>query len=198
LGGFLSLYQIHSATQESGVLRNNAVLGELVRLKEDGVAIGLSLTGPQQAQTLEVALECTVDGRRVFDAVQATWNLLEPSAGAALAAAREAGVGVIIKEALANGRLTARNSDPSFQLQRQLLDEQAARLGCTIDALSLAATLAQPWADVVLSGAATMEQLQSNLSALNVAWDGEATETLANLAEPPDCYWRTRAALAWN
>ena len=40
-----------------------------------------------------------------FDCVQATWNVLEPSAGPALAAAHDAGLGVIIKEAVANGRL---------------------------------------------------------------------------------------------
>ena len=57
-------------------------------------------TGPRQADTIERALE--VGG---FDAVQATWNLLERSATAALAAAHDAGLGVIVKEALANGRL---------------------------------------------------------------------------------------------
>jgi len=60
------------------------------------LAIGLSLSGPRQAQTLERALAARIDGMRIFDTVQATWNVLEPSAGAALRAAHDAGVGVIV------------------------------------------------------------------------------------------------------
>lgn len=198
LGAFLSLYQIHSATLDSGVLENSAVLSELVRLKQSGVAIGLSLSGVHQAATLERAAACTVDGVRIFDAVQATWNLLEPSVGPALAAVRGNGMGVIIKEALANGRLTVRNRAATFAVQAGLLLAQAARLHTTVDALALAAVLAQPWVDVVLSGAATVEQLHSNLGALNVVWDAEAAQALAVLAEPAQVYWSQRAALAWN
>ncbi len=44
---------------------------------------------------------------------------------------------------------------------------EAERLGVGMDALALAAALAQPWADVVLSGAVTIEQLQSNVRALD-------------------------------
>jgi aryl-alcohol dehydrogenase-like predicted oxidoreductase len=156
------------------------------------------VTGPRQAETIRQALEVVIDGERLFDAVQATWNLLETSAGPALAEARAAGVGVIVKEALANGRLTARNDDPNFAEKRQALEAAAARLGTTLDALSLAAVLARPWADVVLSGAATLEQLQSNLSAVGVAWEPEVDESLDALIEAPEEYWKIRARLPWN
>lgn len=198
LAGYLSLYQIHSATLDSGVLNNNPVLNELVRLKRTGVAIGLSLSGSQQATTLERSVSLTVDGVRVFDAVQATWNLLEPSAGAALAAARADGIGVIVKEALANGRLTQRNGDPAFAGKLDLLVQQAQRLNTTIDALCLAAVLAQPWVDVALSGAASVGQVRSNLGALELRLDAEALQVLATLAEPTHYYWAQRAGLAWN
>ncbi|HZY83632.1 MAG TPA: aldo/keto reductase [Gemmataceae bacterium] len=198
LGAHLGLYQIHSATLDSGVLDNAEVLGELARLRRAGLKIGLSLTGPRQAETLYKALEVRADGERLFDCVQATWNLLGPSAGPALQAAHDAGLGVIVKEALANGRLTARNRDAAFAPQRRLLEEQAVRLNTTVDALALAAALAQPWADVVLSGAATVEHLRSNLGALTAAWDAEAAERLGGLAEAPEAYWGTRGGLAWN
>ncbi|MCG3211361.1 MAG: hypothetical protein FOGNACKC_05005 [Anaerolineae bacterium] len=198
LGAYLDVYQIHSATLESGVLDNAAVLTELAGLKSDGLAIGLSLSGPAQAETLQKALTVEFDGVRLFDTVQATWNLLETSAGPALQAARSAGVGVIIKEALANGRLTPRNTDPAFADKLALLQQQARRLDTSIDALALAAVLAQPWADVALSGAATVAQLQSNLRALTVAFDAAAGEALSALVEPPQVYWATRQKLAWN
>jgi aryl-alcohol dehydrogenase-like predicted oxidoreductase len=188
LGDRLCLYQIHSATIESGVLDDGAVREELARLRETGVFIGLSATGPRQADTIERALE--VGG---FDAIQATWNLHERSAGGALAAAHEAGLGIIVKEALANGRLTARGDGAEGPL-----GSAARERGVTPDALALAAVLAQPWVDVVLSGAATVDTLRSNLAALDVAWDADLEEQLAALAEPADGYWEHRAGLAWN
>jgi aryl-alcohol dehydrogenase-like predicted oxidoreductase len=186
LGPQLRLYQIHSATLESGVLEDRDVLEELSRLREEGLAIGVSVTGPRQAETIRRALEVGS-----FDTVQATWNLLERSAGPALAEAHEAGLGLLVKEVLANGRLTARGGD-------FLLTEVAAERGTTPDALAFAAVLAQPWADVALSGATTVEQLESNLAALDVGYDDELDRRLEPLTEEPDRYWSTRGALPWN
>ena len=186
LGDHLALYQIHSATVESGVLEDPAVLDALEELRAEGVSIGLTTTGPDQAHTIERAL--AAGG---FDTVQATWNLLEPSAGPALAEAHDEGLGVIVKEALANGRLTARGGVRE-------LEEVASRVGASPDAVALAAVLAQPWADIVLSGAGSAEQLMSNLAAREVRWDDEAAEALAGLAEEPEAYWQTRSELAWN
>jgi aryl-alcohol dehydrogenase-like predicted oxidoreductase len=198
LGAHMDLYQIHSATLESGVLDDPAVLGELVRLKGEGLRIGLSLSGPRQAETLRMAMDVRVAGERLFDCVQATWNLLEPSAGPVLAEAHATGMGVIVKEALANGRLTARNEDPAFVRWRRVLEGEASRRGMTIDGLALAAVLANPWVDVVLSGAATEEQLRSNLAATASAWDDEAAEHLGQLVETPEEYWALRSRLPWN
>jgi len=198
LGSYLRLYQVHSATLSSGILENKTVLAELARLKADGLQIGLSLSGVEQTETLRQALQVTVDGRPLFSAVQATWNLLEPSAGAALQEAHEAGWGIIVKEAVANGRLTPRNEDPSFALQRQLLQGVAGELGATVDALALAAVLAQPWCSIVLSGAATVAQLQANLRAAQITLDSGVLAELAQLAEPPEQYWQTRSNLPWN
>jgi aryl-alcohol dehydrogenase-like predicted oxidoreductase len=186
LGANLRLYQIHSATLESGVLDDPAVLDELARLRATGLAIGLTVTGPRQAETMERALELNA-----FDVVQATWNLLERSAASALAAAHDAGVGVIVKEALANGRLTARGAVLE-------LADCAQRVGATPDAFALAAALSQPWADVVLSGAATPTALRSNLAALTLELPIELLDELDRLREEPTQYWRARAELPWN
>jgi aryl-alcohol dehydrogenase-like predicted oxidoreductase len=182
LGPWLRLYQIHSATVESGVLDDAEVRSGFEEVRAAGVRIGLSATGPEQRATIDRALE--LGG---FDQVQATWNLHERSAGDALARAAEAGLEVYVKEALANGRLTERGAPPA-------LLAAARERRTTPDALALAAALAQPWATVVLSGAATVEQLESNLAARDVAWDGGLDE----LAEDPEEYWSTRSSLAWN
>jgi aryl-alcohol dehydrogenase-like predicted oxidoreductase len=182
LGAHLDLYQIHSATLESAVLDDDEVLEALHRLRTEGVAVGLTVTGPRQAETIERAIDL---GR--FDTVQATWNLLERSAERALERAHAAGMGVILKEALANGRLTGRGDVSRVQAE-------ADRRGTTADALALASCFARPWADVVLSGAATVAQLESNLAALGLTAGNE----LDDLAEQRDAYWARRAALPWN
>lgn len=198
LGAHLDLYQIHSATLESGVLENQEVLWQLARLKSGGTAIGLSVSGVRQGAVIDQALEITIDGVRLFDAVQATWNLLEMSAGPSLARAAEAGLGVIIKEALANGRLTEANEATEFHRQRERLWQEARRLRTTMDALAMAAVLAQPWAGVVLSGAATTSHLESNLQATEVYWDGQAAASLEAIVESPEVYWGVRSQLRWN
>jgi len=186
LGSHLSLYQIHSATLSSGVLDDPAVRGELEALRAEGVAVGISTSGTEQGATIERALQ--TGG---FDTVQSTWNLLERSAGAALQAAHDQGLGVIVKEALANGRLSPRGG-------LQALARAARRRGVSEDALALAGVLARRWADTVLSGASTVAQLHSNLAALSTAWDDELEQTLSALTEPPAEYWQARAALTWT
>jgi len=198
LGPWLKLYQIHSATADSGVLDNQGVLERLAELRDGGMVIGLSLSGPEQAETLRQALTIHMSGVPLFGAVQATWNLLTREATAALSEAHDSGMGVIIKEALANGRLTSRNDDPAFAEKRHAMEQVAADKGTTIDAVALAAVLAQPWVDVVLSGAARVEHLESNTQALSIEWDAETDERLAFLTEPAKEYWSARGRLSWN
>jgi aryl-alcohol dehydrogenase-like predicted oxidoreductase len=183
LGAWLRLYQIHSATIESGVLEDAEVLGDLAALRATGVLIGLTATGARQADTIDPAVATTA-----FDAVQATWNLHERTASDALARAHGAGMRVIVKEAVANGRLTGRAAPPA-------LAAAASERGVGPDALAIAAALAQPWSDVVLSGASTEAMLESNLAAREVTVE---PGFLAELAEPADEYWARRSELSWN
>lgn len=186
LGDHLTLYQIHSATIESGVLDDEELIEELGELGDAGVEIGLTVSGPDQAATIDRAIEVGE-----FDSVQATWNLIERSAGDALGRAAESGMRVIVKEALANGRLAGRERvDP--------LARAAGSLRATPDAIAIAAAMAQPWAHVVLSGAATVRQLESNLIARSIALGPGLLEELEPLTEPAAAYWERRAALEWT
>ncbi len=192
LGEHLAVYQIHSASLATGVLDDAEVLDALTGLREEGVVVGLSLSGPDQGETLTRALELTTSGRAPFAAVQATWNPLEPSAGPALAAADEAGWGVAVKEGVANGRLTPRVTVPPA------VAAVASELEVEVDALALAVALAQPWASVVLSGATTLDHLESNLGAVDVELPAGVVDELLTVAEAPDEYWAQRRALPWN
>jgi aryl-alcohol dehydrogenase-like predicted oxidoreductase len=81
---------------------------------------------------------------------------------------------VIVKEALANGRLASQ------------------------DRVAIAAALANPWVDVVLSGAVTVEQLRSNVMAATMRLAPDQLAKLATMAEPADQYWKERSQLAWT
>ncbi len=188
LGERLDLYQIHSVTPDSPALTDTALHARLAQLAAEGVTIGLSTSGPAQADAIRTALPVTVDGRPLFRSVQATYNLLEPSAGPALAEAHDAGCVVIVKEGMANGRLAG---EAAPALLRQVAEEA----GATSDAVALAAVLRQPWAGVVLSGAATTAQLTSNLRATALQLDGDR---LTALAEPAHAYWQHRSTLPWS
>jgi aryl-alcohol dehydrogenase-like predicted oxidoreductase len=68
----------------------------------------------------------------------------------------------------------------------------------TADAVALAAVLANPWVDVVLSGAVTVEQLHSNLEATALELTAADLEELHALTEPAERYWAERSALPWS
>ena len=196
LGDRLALYQVHSLTPESGLLDDRELLAALARLRAEGVMIGLTTSGPGQADTLRRALQATVDGRPLFSVAQVTWNLLEPSVAPAAAEAAAAGWTILIKEALANGRLAAGPRDAGAAGHAGAATEMAvlaAARGVTADAIAIAAALANPWASVVLSGAVTTRQLQTNLTALSV---GDLPQL--DLAEPPGAYWESRATRPWQ
>lgn len=198
LGDRLALYQIHSATLETGVLTDERVLSRLAKLADEGVRVGFTVSGPRQSDVIRQGLEAEIDGRNPFSAVQATWNLLEPSAGDALTEAHDAGWVTVIKEGVANGRLTARNGEPAFLPKLRTLQTVAQRHGVGVDAVALASALAQPFADVVLSGASTSEQLESNVAAVGLAVSDDEAAALSVLYERPDAYWSHRAALPWR
>jgi aryl-alcohol dehydrogenase-like predicted oxidoreductase len=193
LGDRLDLYQVHSVTPDSPALTDAVLHRRLAALAAGGVTVGLSASGPRQAEAIRAALAVTVDGEPLFRSVQATWNPLETSAGPALAEAHDTGRKVIVKEAMANGRLA--RTDPRLD---PVLAPLAETTGASYDVLALAAALHQPWADLVLSGAATTTQLTSNLRATELPLTPDDLARLTSLAESPAAYWAHRSELPWT
>jgi aryl-alcohol dehydrogenase-like predicted oxidoreductase len=179
------------------VLADTSVTSELAALAETGLVLGLSLSGPQQSEALELALDIEVEGTNPFSCVQATFNLLEPSVGDGLKEAHEAGWGVIAKEVFANGRLVRPELDRRIE-DRALLEHIGKSYDTTLDALALSWALSHDFVDVALSGAVTPAQLKSNLWALDVPIDPEDRAVFDPLREPPATYWRTRTDLDWS
>jgi aryl-alcohol dehydrogenase-like predicted oxidoreductase len=189
LGDRLALYQVHSLTVDSPLFDDAELVAALAELADDGVRVGFSTSGPAQGDAVRRALALEVAGRPVFTSVQSTWNPLETSVGPALAEAHRAGALVMVKEALANGRLAV--SPP------REVAELAGRHGTGADAIAVAAALAQPWADVVLLGPAGVGQLASNLDARRIRLDTDELAMLGAIAQTPQRYWFNRLALRW-
>ncbi|MFI1164069.1 aldo/keto reductase [Streptomyces sp. NPDC020801] len=191
LGDRLDLYQIHSVTPDSPALTDKELHARLAEAAAQGLTVGFSTSGPAQADAIRAALAVTVDGEPLFRTVQSTYNALETSAGPALAEAHDAGLTVIVKEGMANGRL----AEPYAPEALKAVAREAG-LGC--DAVALALILCRPWAGVVLSGAATVGQLVSNLHAPAVDLDADRLARLDALAEDPHVYWEQRGQLPWH
>ncbi|MFJ2019911.1 aldo/keto reductase [Streptomyces nodosus] len=191
LGDRLDLHQIHSVTPDSPALTDRKLHARLAEAAADGVTVGFSTSGPAQADAIRAAFAVTVDGEPLFRTVQSTYNLLETSAAPALEEAHDAGLTVIVKEGMANGRLAG----PDAPKALKAVAEETS-YGC--DAVALAVILCRPWAGVVLSGAATVTQLASNLRAAAVDLDAEQLARLEALAEEPGAYWERRGRLPWH
>jgi aryl-alcohol dehydrogenase-like predicted oxidoreductase len=189
LGDRLALYQVHSLTVDSPLFDDREMIAALAGLAADGVRVGFSTSGPTQADAVRRAFDVEVDGRRLFTAVQSTWNVLETSVGGALAEAHRNGALVMVKEALANGTLAVSPPDA--------VSDIAKKHDTGPDAVALAAVLDQPWADVVLLGPASVAQLRANLAAREVRFDPADVASLARLAQVPRRYWANRSALQW-
>ena len=185
LGARPDIYLIHSVTPQSPSLHDAALLDRLRALADTGTRVGISTSGTHQGEVIAEAMALADSPFRV---VQATWNLFEQSAGEALHSAHAAGWLVVVKEVLANGRLV----DPVTRAPVRAL---ARADGQTTGGLAIGAALAQPWADIVLTGAVTSGQLVANIASRIPRVTGEQ---LAALAISPGEYWRARARLGWS
>ena len=196
LGDRLGVYHVHSATLDTGVLDDRRLHEALAGLRDAGVAVGISTSGPEQAAAVRRALEVEVGGAPLFTSFQSTWNVLETSAAPALDEAARSGATVIVKEPVANGRLVPGSDDPSPGARR--VAALAAELEVGEDVVALAAALAQPWAARVLSGAVTPEQVRSNAAAADLRLPPAVREELEHLAEDPAEYWAARSRRSWS
>ena len=199
LGDRLAVYHVHSATLDTGVLEDVELHRALAELRDDRCPrSACRRPDPTRPRAVRRALAVRVGGQPLFTSIQSTWNLLETSAADALAEAHAAGAHVIVKEAVANGRLTSRadveDTDDAVKRAAAL----AADLGVGLDQLAIAAALAQPWADRVLvrcgDGRAVGEQRRRGRRAAHRRSPGE----LATLAEPPADYWARRSQRPWT
>jgi aryl-alcohol dehydrogenase-like predicted oxidoreductase len=196
---YLNIYQIHSATLDSGVLTNEAVLARLYELKKEyKINIGLSTSGDNQNEIIERALEIKVNNEPLFDSFQVTYNVFDQNLLKLSDTLQAHGKKLIIKEALANGRVFPNEQFPNYKNNYNLLESLALKYKVGVDAIALrfCEDTLNPYS--VLSGASITAQLVSNLEASNFQLSNDEIEQIKALAVSPKVYWEERKALGWN
>lgn len=195
----LRVYQIHSATFDTGVLHNKAVLDRLAHLKsEHDVIIGLSTTGANQTEVLNSSLEIAVDGSPLFDLCQVTYNIFDQSIASIAHEIDQQGRKLVIKEAMANGRVFPNMSYAHYGRSYDVLAEMAEKYQVGIDAIALRFCMDSICSYKVLSGASNNRDLLENLKANTFRLEERDIEILKSLAVNSTDYWQERQRLGWN
>lgn len=189
----LKIYQVHSATFESGILKNLEVLKNLYDIKKEfGIEIGITTSGANQKDIIAEALKIKINNQPLFDSFQVTYNVLEQSTISILKTLKQLNKKIIIKEALANGRVFNAN------LYSNLLENLSKKYNVDIDALALRFVIDTLQPNYVLSGASNTLQLEQNLKALDFKLTEEDINCLSILKNNPKNYWNERNELEWN
>ena len=195
----LKIYQIHSATLDSGVLTNNAVLSRLNELKQEyQLEIGISSSGTEQVKIIEEARKIEFNGEALFNSYQVTFNIFEQSTFQILKELINEGKTVIIKEGLANGRIFKYDKFKAYDKAYNYLETLSNKYNAGNDAIALRFIMDYLEPKVVLSGASNSIQLEQNLKASNFVLTEDEITTLKSFAVSKDHYWNERSDLEWN
>ena len=195
----LKIYQVHSATFESGILENNEVLQQLYQIKkETGIQIGITTSGANQSEIIAAALKIKVNNVDLFDSYQVTYNILEQSTHVILKQLLQLKKTVIIKEALANGRIFKNTQFNQYQKLYNFLETLAEKYQVGIDAVALRFVMDNLEPTYVLSGAFSKQQLEQNIKAQKIKLNKEEITALKSFKIVPEAYWEERNKLVWN
>jgi aryl-alcohol dehydrogenase-like predicted oxidoreductase len=195
----LKIYQIHSATLDSGVLTNSNVLARLHELKQQHqLKIGISSSGATQVKIIEEAQKIVFDGTDLFDSYQVTFNIFEQSCFTILKRLLAYDKTIIIKEALANGRVFRNHLFPEYVQAYSYLEKLAKKYSVGIDAIALRFVIDVLEPTLILSGGAHTTQIKENLKALNFELDTNEIAKLQSFKVSSQLYWQERSNLEWN
>ncbi|WP_055443473.1 aldo/keto reductase [Lacinutrix himadriensis] len=195
----LKIYQIHSATLETGILNNTDVLKHLAFLKNEyNTQIGITTTGSNQLEVIKKALDVSVEGKQLFDGFQITYNILDQSLEAIAKELVQQDKKIIIKEAVANGRIFRNSKYPEYAKLYDTLEALATKHQVGLDVIALKFCEQNIQKSIILSGASNTEQLKSNLQVDTITLSEEEINLLKTFKVDPTEYWQERKQLAWN
>lgn len=155
---YVDLLQIHSASLE--VVRKGETLAAMQEAKKEGKVRFLGLS----TEDVTAALEAVSSG--AFDAVQVSYNAVNSLfAREVFDAARAAGVGIIVKDAVARGKLSPKLADVTDTAERTELERLrgiAADAGMSLTELALRFVLSDGRVSTLIAGTKRLEHLSMN------------------------------------
>ena len=105
---------------------------------------------------------------------------------------------IVVKEAMANGRIFKNERYPHYNKMYSVLYNLSKKHNVGIDAISLK-YCEQTIADsIVLSGASNTKQLKENLKMNSFSLSIDDIEVLNSFKTTPESYWIERKKLQWN
>lgn len=196
---YLTTYQIHSATFETGVLENAAVLNRLAELKsENNLRIGLTTTGANQVDVIQRALDIKINESALFDVFQITYNIMDQSLSKIVDLLHDSGKRIVIKEALANGRILPNSNYPHHEALYQKLNTMAAKHNVGVDAIAMRFCIDTINPFCSLSGASIPDQFLRNIKSNDFKLEEQDLSILKSFGLDPEVYWSERKQLAWT
>jgi aryl-alcohol dehydrogenase-like predicted oxidoreductase len=195
----LKIYQIHSATFDTGVLDNKAILRRLYEIKKKhNIVIGLTTTGVNQVEVLKKAVDIEIDNEPIFGSFQSTYNVMEQSVLQLKEIFMDTKRQLIIKESVANGRLIPNKSFKKHVGLYRHITKLADKYNVGPDAIAIRFCIDSFPEAVTLSGASSANQVQSNLAARTFKLQKEEMELLSRYKTDPTTYWDERKQLSWQ
>lgn len=195
----LNTLQIHSATLDTGVLKNELVLKRLVEIKSiNNILIGATTTGANQVEVIKHAMDINIDGIPLFDVFQVTYNVLDQSLANISDDLLNSGRRMVIKEALANGRLFPNINYPQHSAMYDALEALAQKYNVGVDAIALRFCVDSINPFIVLSGAVQSSQIKENLRSNSFELEKVDLNLLKSFKQDAYQYWSERKQLTWN
>ena len=134
----------------------------------------------------------------MFDVFQVTYNMLDQSLDEISGELLRQGKKVIIKEALANGRVFRNKGYKHYDSLYDNLERLANKYGVGTDAIALKFCGQTIPKSIILSGASNSRQLQENLKLNTLHLSEDELQELAAFKIDSKAYWEERKQLAWN
>ena len=124
--------------------------------------------------------------------------MLDQSLLEVLDAVQTRGNRIVIKEALANGRVFPNAKYPAYKNLYTCLEQLATKYGIGIDAVALQFCIQTINPFMVLSGASQTNQIKENLKANDFHLLAEDMALLKSFKIDTIDYWSERKQLGWN
>jgi aryl-alcohol dehydrogenase-like predicted oxidoreductase len=169
---YVDLWQIHCGAHDYETVTSEETMGAMVRAKEAGKARFLGVS-PGSVEAAMATIEMGI-----YDTLQLTYNIYDRTmeTSGVLAAAKKAGVGVILKWPLGGGSLTSKYQRLDAEKDARAAKSAALRSlaekhGMSLPDLALRFLLTNDAVSTMIAGTRRVEHLEANLKNTGLTLD---------------------------